>query len=246
MDDFLEIEIDSTQRLARKRRGWIHFRGFSIRVYRCATLSVAVESRGNRSLPSSPLELAPLWHRRRLNDVNGTRPACGSLTRTIDRSTLERTRECRDFIWPGGTRSFTEFVSRDGSHLCRGVRGRGVEFRRSIVQRWRILATPRFYFCPQPRPRRVVRWLRFNNSSRLPAGTDSSRARLLSSRDLRLGVGAGATGEIWRTIAYFSTDLAEFRDFARIGDLRLYRLSIIFDTVVWLTDGNDYFFPSYF
>lgn len=124
-------------------------------VYRIRRLSL----RNVGIVPSlSPLlELAPLWHRRRLNDVNGTRPACRSLTRTIDRPTLERTRECRDFIWPDGTRSFAEFVSRDGSRLCRGVRGRGVAFRRSIVQRWRNLATPRFYFCPQPRPRRVVR-----------------------------------------------------------------------------------------
>lgn len=80
--------------------------------------------------------------------------------------------ECRDFIWPGGTRSFTEFVSQDGSRLCRGVRGRGVEFRRSIVGGF----PPRHAASISvPRPRRVVRWLRFNNSSRLPAGTDSSR-----------------------------------------------------------------------
>lgn len=61
--------------------------------------------------------------------------------RSTDTRALERTRECRDFIWPDGTRSFAEFVSRDGSRLCRGVRGRGVAFRRSIVQRWRNLAT---------------------------------------------------------------------------------------------------------
>lgn len=90
-------------------------------------------------------------------------PRADRLRETIDRSTLEHTRvvrrECRDFIWPGGTALVHRVRVTDGMDriFVARVRGRGIEFRRSIVQRWRILATPRFYFCPQPRPRRVVR-----------------------------------------------------------------------------------------
>lgn len=74
-------------------------------------------------------------------------------------------------------------------------------------------------------------------------------ARLLSSRDLRLGE-EGTTEGIWPTIAarhspIFGTDrshrIPDFRerDFARSEThSRLYRLSI---TIRLLTDGNDYF-----
>lgn len=218
-------------------------------VYRIRRLSL----RNVGIVPSlSPLlELAPLWHRRRLNDVNGTRPACRSLTRTIDRPTLERTRECRDFIWPDGTRSFAEFVSRmdrvfaaefevAGSRFVgRSFNVGGISPRHasiSVHSRDRDVSCVDFVsiihpdYRPEPIRAAVVHG-----------------ARLLSSRDLRLGE-EGTTGGIWPTIAarhspIFGTDrshrIPDFRDFARSEThSRLYRLSI---TIRLLTDGNDYF-----